>query len=86
MTITATSIDSSSVGDPARFLTLGELERRLEGLARAPTDAGRVALVVRRGAGGVRELPGQVQLSLDVGVEGDAWGRRRRGTRRCRSR
>jgi MOSC domain-containing protein YiiM len=76
MTITATMIDSNSVGDPARFLTLGELERRLDGLARAPTDAGGVALVVRRGAGGVREVPAQVQLSLDVGVEGDAWGRR----------
>ena len=52
MTITATSIDSTSVGDPARFLTLAELERRLDGLPRAPADAGRVALVVRRGAGG----------------------------------
>ncbi len=76
MTITATSIDSNAVGDPARFLTLAELERRLDGLPRAPADAGRVALVVRRGAGGVREVPDQVQLSLDVGVEGDAWGRR----------
>jgi MOSC domain-containing protein YiiM len=76
MTITATKVDSSSAGEPARFLTLGELERRLDGLARAPADAGRVVLVVRRSSGGVREVPGHIQLSIDIGVEGDAWGRR----------
>jgi MOSC domain-containing protein YiiM len=76
MTLTATRIDSSSVGDPARFLALGELKRGLDALRPAPTDTGRVTFVVRRGAGGVREAPGELQLSLDVGVEGDAWGRR----------
>jgi MOSC domain-containing protein YiiM len=70
MTIAATSVDSNSAGDPARFLALGELERKLGALARAPADTGRVALVVRRAT------PGRIQLSLDVGVEGDAWGRR----------
>jgi MOSC domain-containing protein YiiM len=76
MTSTATRVDSSSAGDPARFLTLGELQRRLDGMAHAPTDSGRVTLVVQRGAGGMREVPGHVQLSTDAGVEGDAWGRR----------
>lgn len=76
MTITATHIDSSSVGDPARFLTLGELQRKLDALEHAAADAGRVTFVVRRGAGGVRETPGELQLSLDIGVEGDSWGRK----------
>jgi MOSC domain-containing protein YiiM len=76
MTLTATRIDSSSVGDPARFLALDELQRRLDALRPAPTDTGRVAFVVRRGPAGVRQAPGELQLSLDVGVEGDAWGRR----------
>jgi MOSC domain-containing protein YiiM len=76
MTLAAISIDSNSVGDSQRFLTLAELERKLHGMARAPADEGCVALVVRRGTGGLREMPGQVQLSADVGVEGDAWGRR----------
>jgi len=76
MTLTATRMDSTSVGDPTRFLGLGELKVRLDALAPARADAGHVTLLVRRGSGGLRELPPRLELSVDAGVEGDAWGRR----------
>ena len=76
MTIAATPLDSSSVGDPGHFLNLAQLQRQLEALAAAPADAGQVALVMRRGPGGVRETPAEIRLLPDVGVEGDAWGRK----------
>ena len=76
MTLTATRPDSTSVGDPARFLALGELQSRLDALAPAPADMGRVTLLVRRGRGGLRELPARLELAVDLGVEGDAWGRK----------
>ena len=75
-TIGGTSVDSDSVGDPSRFRTFGDLERELYELARSPADGGRVALVVRRGAGGRREVLEQIAVSADAGVTGDAWGRR----------
>ena len=55
--IMANSVDSNSVGDPAHFLTLRDLEREFRDLAYSPKDKGRVALVVRRGAGGRRGGP-----------------------------
>jgi MOSC domain-containing protein YiiM len=67
--------DSASVGDPARFLSLADLEAGLSRLEPAPLDAGRVVLIVRRGASGRRETPDQVWLSVEDGVPGDAWGR-----------
>lgn len=73
---TATRLDSTSIGDPARFLALGDLKARLDALAPAPADAGHVTLLVRRGRGGLRELPARLELSADGGVEGDAWGRK----------
>lgn len=76
MIITQTCVDSKSVGDPARFLPLSELERRFDALASGPTEAGRVALLVRRGAGGLREILDRVHLASDAGVAGDSWGRR----------
>ncbi len=75
MTTKATGVDSDSVGDPARFLALGDLERELAGL-RSPRDAGRVALIVRKVEGGRREVLDQIRLSPDAGIAGDAWGRR----------
>lgn len=74
MTTTAATVDSDSMGDPARFRTLGDLERELTGL-RSPRDGGRVALIVRRGERGLRETPDQVRLSPETGVTGDTWGR-----------
>jgi len=53
------------------------LEERLEALPAAPRDRGRVALVVRKVEGGVRELPERVRLDPEQGIPGDAWGRRR---------
>ena len=76
MAIGATTVDSDSVGDPAHFVALAGLERGLEGLAPAPVDRGRIALVVRRAEGGRREALDRIGLSLDGGVPGDAWGRR----------
>jgi MOSC domain-containing protein YiiM len=76
MTIGGTSVDSDSVGDLARFRTFSDLERELYELARSPVDRGRVGLVVRRAAGGRREVLDQIGVSADAGVTGDAWGRR----------
>lgn len=53
------------------------LAERLERLAAAPRDRGRVALIVRKAEGGVREMPERVRLDPEQGIPGDAWGRRR---------
>lgn len=70
-------IDSSSVGDSARFLALDVLETRRAELPPAPRDTGRVRLVVKRGPGGQRETLPRVVLTRQSGVPGDAWGRQR---------
>ena len=73
----ASPIDSTSVGDPARFRTLADLERGLAVLTAMPANRGRVALIVRRCVeNGRRELPDRVALAPDSGVPGDAWERR----------
>jgi MOSC domain-containing protein YiiM len=63
-------------GDASRHRPLTELELGLRSLAAPPTDRGRLELIVRRRADGVRETPGRVCLSVDEGVPGDGWGRR----------
>src|SRR5262245_52275531 len=63
-------------GDPARHLTLAELEAGLRALAAAPRDAGRLARIVLRRPDGVREEPERVRLSPEEGVPGDGWVRR----------
>jgi MOSC domain-containing protein YiiM len=68
-------VDSESVGDESLFLTLGDLEQRLKALPRPPTEKGRIALVVRKGPGGVRETPDRTVVTPEGGVPGDAWGR-----------
>ncbi|MSR57371.1 MAG: hypothetical protein EXS05_06840 [Planctomycetaceae bacterium] len=68
-------VDSTSVGDPARYATLDYLERTLAGRPLAPQDIGRVAMLVRRGTGGLRQTLDRVHLTPAVGVPGDAWGR-----------
>jgi MOSC domain-containing protein YiiM len=70
-------IDSTSVGDPACFRTLEELEQRLAALPPAPRDSGRVALIVVRREGGRRDTPDSVHVTPVEGVPGDAWGRQR---------
>jgi len=69
-------IDSNSTGNPETFLTLEELENRLCALPAAPQNSGRVALLVRKVDGGVRETPDQIHAGVETGFPGDAWGRR----------
>lgn len=63
-------------GDSARHRTLTELEEARGALPEAPRDAGRLALIVRRRADGVRETPEVVRLTPEEGVPGDGWSRR----------
>lgn len=72
------SIDSASVGDPARFLSLDILETRFAELPPAPCDAGRVRLLVQRGPGGRRKALARTRMTPESGIPGDAWGRQRR--------
>jgi MOSC domain-containing protein YiiM len=76
MKVESAIVDSDSIGDPSRFLSLGDLERELRELAPAPIDRGRVSLIIRRIAGGRRETLDGIVVSTDAGVPGDAWGRR----------
>lgn len=62
-------------GDPSRHRPLEQLETQLRGLPAPSPDAGRVALIVRRPADGVRETPQSIRLTPDGGVPGDSWGR-----------
>ena len=71
----AAVIDSGSTGDPATFLPLAVLEERLRALD-TPRDTGRVAMIVRRGPGGRREMLDRVKLAPASGIPGDSWGRR----------
>jgi MOSC domain-containing protein YiiM len=64
------------VGDLQRHRPLAELESGLRALARSPRTSGRLALIVRRRADGVRETPERVHLSPDEGMPGDGWSRR----------
>ena len=68
-------VDSNSLGDPARFRTLGELESGLKALPIGPRDRGRVALIVSRTEHGRRLTLDRVRLTSDGGVAGDAWSR-----------
>jgi hypothetical protein len=63
-------------GDPARHRKLPDLEAGFRALAPAPRDAGRLVLLVRRRADGVRERPERVVLTPDDGLPGDGWNRR----------
>lgn len=73
----APRVDSESLGDPSRYATLEHLERRLAALPEAPRNHGLVGLLVRRGEGGLREMPDRARLTPDGGVPGDAWGRQK---------
>jgi hypothetical protein len=75
MVTTSINLDSSSVGDPQRFQSLSGLQQGLDELAHTPQDVGRVALVVRKGKGGLREALDKVRLSPEAGIPGDAWDR-----------
>jgi hypothetical protein len=68
-------IDSDTVGEEKRFLTLSGLEEGLAALLPAPSDQGTVALLSRSSLGGLRETPDRVWLTPQEGVPGHAWGR-----------
>ena len=54
-------------------LSRQRLEAGLGQIRDSPRDRGRVVLVVRRPAVGVRELPGEAMLDQVVGLAGDNW-------------
>src|SRR5262249_11545426 len=70
-------IDSSSIGDPERFLPFETLTERFARLAPAHRGQGRVAAVVSRIVdGGRRELLPRAMLTAVDGMPGDAWKRK----------
>ena len=71
-------IDSQSDGDPQAFLALDVLEARFAAAPPAPSDIGRVRLLVTRHQGGVRQTLERVAMSPESGMPGDSWGRQRK--------
>lgn len=63
-------------GDASRHRSLAVLEEGLRALPQAGRDSGRVALIVRRRADGVRQTLERTRLTLEEGVPGDGWSRR----------
>lgn len=70
-------LDSTSTGAAAAFQALATLEAAVSTL-RPPRDRGRVALVVRRGPGGIRDVLDRTELTPEGGMPGDAWARESR--------
>ncbi len=68
-------INSSSIGDPACFLTLAHLEEQLHQLPPAARDCGVVRRILVRHEGGVRQLLETTELTVDGGLVGDSWSR-----------
>jgi len=64
------------LGDPDRHRPLAALVAGFQALAASPRSSGRLILIVRRRADGVRETPECVPLSTEEGVPGDGWNRR----------
>ena len=60
--------------------TTEELEALLDDIRSAPTDHGRIEMIVRRPAEGEREVLDTAELSIDEGLVGDDW-RARSGRR-----
>lgn len=63
-------------GDASRHLPAELLAEGLRKRPAAPKDEGRLALIVRRRADGVRETPEITRLDVEEGVPGDGWSRR----------
>ena len=68
--------DDGPNGDPSRHLSLAELDRGLGSLPAAPSDQGRVVVMVARREGGVRATPQSAELTAAGGMPGDAWSRK----------
>src|ERR1700741_2532872 len=62
-------------GDAGRHRPFEELDAALHALPVPPRDRGRIALIVRRHADGMRETLDRVALSSEDGVPGDGWSR-----------
>lgn len=75
MSNTRPSHDSTSVGDPSRFLTLAALQGAFAGMPTPSADTGRLALIVRRVERGLREILPSSVLTRESGLPGDAWSR-----------
>jgi hypothetical protein len=56
-----------------RYVTTEELEAGLDEIRRAPAEAGRVQLLVRRPAVDERETPSEIDVDVVAGVVGDNW-------------
>ena len=63
-------------GEAAHHLPAEQLREGLRKLPELPRDRGRLALLVRRRADGVRETPERVRLDAEEGLVGDGWSRR----------
>jgi len=57
-------------------LPLAQLEEGLRGLSRAPTEAGRLLLIVRRQPDSSRVTPDRVHFTPEEGLGDDSWNRR----------
>jgi hypothetical protein len=68
-------IDSNSVGDPARFRSLEDLEAMLDAFPAESTEKGYVALLMRRGSIGQREVLERAKLTPETGIPDDSWFR-----------
>lgn len=64
------------MGDPRHHLGFEALAIAHAALRAAPPIHGRVALLVSRGEGGLRQVLSSVVLTPEGGMPGDAWGRR----------
>lgn len=63
--------------EPTAFhLAAAQLGARLGALVKAPGDAGRLHLIVRRRPDGSRETPQTVHLTPEEGLGDDSWNRR----------
>jgi hypothetical protein len=60
-------------GDRSKHLPRATLLERLAALPKAPTDIGRVSLLVARGISGERATPASVLLTIEGGLTGDRW-------------
>lgn len=63
-------------GEAARHLSTAELEAGFRALPPAPTDAGRLTLIVRRPTKDTREVLSGARLSPEEGLPGDNWSQK----------
>jgi hypothetical protein len=68
-----TLLDSLYMGDATCHLPMADLERRLAALPRSPRERGAIRLLVARREHGLREIVDSAALTLESGMQGDAW-------------